>query len=339
MNTMSNMPAEQQPSDSPVADHVSSAPTTIMTSGAGVASTQGSTGSPAGGVHDLRGLFRAIGSFSGTKAATSIEPRSNCDVPVELLEDVPARVGGSALTVSGFVDGIQSSLVVTHRQHRPVHLNYTAAAAVDRNIRPIGIREQLELVVGEDDLDWARSLQSTVPLSVLPAADPAETERLAVMGLGGTRERLERGLVDDLLLEDAGRLVLDGSLVARPADPRLLGVVKTTRRRYLDDESVLWGLRSGWRSPLFRIPAGSQAYPADRYSCYLRLSDAAEAAWDHGLIRLEALDPELLEPLASLCMQERQHARSSDPRGDRHLRPVRMCEELLRARRPAVFSL
>lgn len=288
--------------------------------------------------HDLRTLFRAIGSFSGLKASASAEPRSRCDVPVDLLETRAVRVDGDALEVSGFVDGIQSSLVVTHREHRPVHLNYTAAGAVDRSARPIGMVERLDLVVGERDLEWARSLGSTVPISVLADADPAETERFAVAGLAGAREQLERLLVDQLLTRP-GRLVLDGSLLARPNDPRLVGVVKTTRRRYLEDESVLWGLAAGWRSPAFRIPAGSQSYPSDRYSCYLRLFDASNGAWDHGLIRLETLEQDLLGPLAVLCLQERQHVRSGDPRGDRHLRPVRLCEEILRARRPAVFTL
>jgi hypothetical protein len=288
--------------------------------------------------HDLRNLFRAIGSFTGAKGATSAEPRTKCETPVELLESTAKLVTGDPLEVTGFVDGVQSSLVVTHREHRPVHLNYTGAAAVNRAAKPVGMIERLELLVGERDLDWARSLGTTVPLVVLPDAEPAETERLAVAGLGGTREQLERQLVDELL-KGEGRLVLDGSLVARPMDNRLFGVIKTTRKKYLEDESVLWRLPAGWRSPIFRIPSGTQSYAADRYSCYLRLVDASYGAWDYGLVRLEALDPADLESLASLCMQERQNTRSKDPRGDRHLRPVRLCEDFLRARRPSVFSL
>lgn len=290
-------------------------------------------------VHDLRGLIRAIGKFSGSKAATSLEPRSTSDVPVELIEKASRSITGEPLPVTGFVDGIQSSLVLTHRDHRPVHLNYTAAASIDRAARPVAIREQLELVVGARDQEWASSLRTTVPIVVLPEVDPAETERLAVASLAGNREQLERKLVDQLLGEQGGCLVLDGSLVARPADVRLTGVVKTTQRRYLDDESVLWNLPAGWRSPIFRIPAGSQAYPADRYSCYVRLYDASNAAWNHALIRLETLDKELIDPLAALCMQVRQHTRSTDPRGDRHLQPIHLCEELLRARRPAIFRI
>jgi hypothetical protein len=289
-------------------------------------------------VHDLRRLFRSIGSFSGEHGATSVQARSQCDMPVEMLEDAPVRVTGSPLDVAGFVDGIQSSLVLTHREHRPVHLNYTAAAAVDVMLRPLGVQERLEMVVGERDLEWARGLDCTVPLTVVADADPAETQRLAVQGLGGSREQLERALVAQLLAQ-SGFLVLDGSLVARPVDARLVGVVKTTNRRYLPDESLLYGMQAGWRSPAFRIPAGSQAYPSDRFSCYVRLFDATSRAWDFGLVRVEALDSDVLQGLSALCLQQRQGARNNDPRGDRHLRPVRACEELLRARRPAVFSL
>lgn len=288
--------------------------------------------------HDLRGLFRAIGSVDITRGSTSVEPRTGCDVPVEVLEGGPVRLSGEPLTVDGYVDGVQASLVLTHREHRPVHLNYTASAAVDRHSRPLAVRERLDLVVGERDLEWARTLDCTVPITVLPDSDPGETQRLAVEGLAGSRERLERALVDELLGR-GNSLLLDGSLVARPADPRLVGVVKTTRRRYLPDETMLYDLRAGWRSPAFRIPAGSNAYPADRYSCYVRLFDASARAWDHGLIRIEALDPSVLQPLGVLTMELRQPGRNDDPRGDRHLLPIRRCEELLRARRPAVFDL
>jgi hypothetical protein len=132
--------------------------------------------------------------------------------------------------------------------------------------------------------------------------------------------------------------VVDGSLVARPIRDRVVGVVKTTNRRYLPDESVLWGLPAGWRSPRFKIPEGSQNVGAPRYSCYLRLHDASRQAWNFGLIRLETFDLDLLEPLCALALEERQPAGSLDRRYDRHLAGVRAVEDLLRARRPSIFG-
>jgi len=270
---------------------------------------------------------------------TTPEVRLENDKPVELLDNKVAQIVADPLAVAAFVDGVQASLVLTYREHRPVYLNFTGAAAVTSDLTPVAVQERLQVVASSADQKWATSLNTSVPATFLPVDAPAEVERLAVASLAGDREHLERALIDNLVVQSDLPLVLDGSLVGRPLDDRLTGVVKTTKRRYLPDETVLYGLEAGWRSPRFRIPAGSQGVDAERYSCYLRLFDASLNAWNFGLIRLETYDEALLEPLASLCLSQRQHPRSGDARGDRHLRAVRACENLLRARRPAVYDL
>ena len=147
------------------------------------------------------------------------------------------------------------------------------------------------------------------------------------------RERCEKAVV--ARLGGGLPLVLDGDLRSRGSAEGLVSVAKTLRTRYLPDESVLVRLPHRWRSPVFRISDGASA---DRYSCYLRMLDASDQSWSFGLVRLEAFDPELLDPLAALCLSQRQGSRSGDRRFDVHLAPVRACEELLRARRPAAFS-
>lgn len=136
-----------------------------------------------------------------------------------------------------------------------------------------------------------------------------------------------------------GPLVCDGSLLARPQSPLLNGVVKSTRTKYYKDETVLYGMPQGWRSPIFRIPSGSDGCPVDRYSCYVRLHDARFHAWTHGLIRLETFDPAQLEPLAARALVERRSASSGDGRWDRHLLSVATTEKVLRSRRPDVFDI
>ena len=290
--------------------------------------------------HDLRSLFQAVGRFTGQRGPmTTPEIRPETDKPVTLLDDSTSPITAGQLDVSAFVDGVQASLVLTYREHRPVFLNFTGAAALTPDLKPVGVLEQLQIVASSSDEEWTRALNSSVPVEFLQADAPFDVERLAVASLAGDRERLERSLIGDLVKTSDLPLVLDGSLVGRPVDSRLTGVVKTTNRRYLKDESVLYGLRAGWRSPRFVIPSGSQGVDADRYSCYLRLFDASTQAWNFGLIRLETFEEEMLEPLAALCLNQRQNSRSGDARGDRHLLAVRACENFLRARRPAVYNL
>lgn len=292
------------------------------------------------GPYDLKKFFRAIGQFSGVRAsASTLSEREEPDTPAELLDGAPSEVVSAAMPVSGFVDGVQASLVVCHREHRPVYLSYTAAGCVDPQGRPLGLRERLVVVCSVLDREWVDALDSDIPVEELALSAPPDVERAALTALAGDRESLERALVDDLLAQGTGLLVLDGSLTARPHDSRLVGVVKSMRRKYLADESCLYGLKPGWRSPRFKIASESAGSSADRYSCYLRLFDASDAAWNFGLVRLESYDAAQLDPLCALALQQRQGGGSSDARYDRHLRSVRECEEFLRARRPQVFTL
>lgn len=287
--------------------------------------------------YDLNDLFRAIGRFRLERALTSTPAdRTEIDTPVEMLDDTVSKITAQALVPAGFVDGVQASLCLTHREHRPVYLNYVAAGCVGAGAEVVGVRERLSLVCSSMDREWVDKLATPFIVDELAVTSPPDIERTAVQLLGGTRETLERALVDDLVSAGSTPLVLDGSLVGRPPIRQLLGVVKTTNRRYLADESCLFGLAPGWRSPRFKITTPGSP---ERFSCYLRLFEASDRHWNFGLIRLEAFDPELLDPLAALALNERQHPAAGDPRFDRHLTSVRACEEVLRARRPTVFNL
>ena len=295
---------------------------------------------PNSSTYDLRSLFKAIGRFGAVRALdVSPTERPVVDVVVEMLDTEPAKVTAAPLAVEGFVDGIQATLCVTHREQRPVYLFYVAAAALGPRAVPVGVREQLSLVSAEADQEWAEGISMGIPLEVLVDTTPPELERAAHRLVGSTRDALERSLVTDLLAQGRGPLVLDGSLVGRDVDRNLVGVIKSTQRQWLPDESGLWRLEEGWRSERFKIPAGTSGMGVDRYSCYVQMVNKERGAWNLGLIRLEAFNPDLLDPLAALCLNERQGSRSGDMRWDRHLASVRTVEEFLRARRPSVFSL
>jgi hypothetical protein len=278
-----------------------------------------------------------LAATGALKAAPAERPE--VENPVELLDTNASQVIADPLPVSGFVDGVQSAAAVTWREHRPVYLTYVAAAAVGAKGVPLGIEERLEVLCAEPDTGWVLEAAHTIPVRVLEGATPAEVEGAAFNRLGARREELERLLITELTSSaSCGSLILDGQLVARPHDPRLFGVVKTTRKRYLQDESVLWNLPEGWRSPRFSIAAGTGGPSPQRYSCYLRLFDARSRGWDFGLLRLESYDPDLLDALAARCLVERQGSGARDARWDRHLGGVRQVENFLRARRPAVFA-
>lgn len=288
--------------------------------------------------YDLRALFKAIGQFRAYRGLdSSPTERERADAPVEMIESRPSKVEDVPLVVAGFLDGIQATLCVTHREQRPVYLYYVASAVLGDKAVVEGVREHLGLVCSDKDRVWAESISAGVPVETLSEDTPPELERAASRLISLARDGLERALIEDLLDQDCGRIVLDGSLMGRRDDERLVGVIKTTSRQWLEDESVLWGLKEGWRSPVFKI-IGRGDTP-NRYSCYVQMTDKSASAWNTGLIRLEAFDPELLGPLAARCLSERQGQLSKDPRWDRHLGSVRVVEEFLRARRPAVFSL
>jgi len=291
------------------------------------------------GVVDLREFFHAVGIFSPSRALTEAPAiRTECDVPVGMLDTDPAEIVCAPIEVEGFIDGVQAALCVTYRGHRPVYLTYVAAGVGSADGRLLAVKERLEVLHSQLDSEWVGTIASGIRTVELAETRPDELASAAIAVLGGERETMERSLIEDVVDVRNANLVVDGSLVGRPVRRQLLGVVKTTMRRYLADESVLWGLPTGWRSPRFVIPSGSQGVRAPRYSCYLRLHDASRQAWNFGLVRLETFDLDLLEPLAALALAERQPAGSHDRRYDRHLSGVRATEDLLRARRPSVFG-
>jgi hypothetical protein len=256
-----------------------------------------------------------------------------------MLDSEISEITAKALSIAGVVDGIQASLCVTYRSHRPVYLSYVAAGCVGESAQLLKVKERLNIVCSSLDREWVDSLNSSIPVVEITAPHPYDIELQAGKALGGDRENLERALIEELVDDAVLPLIVDGSLVGRPLRPELFGVIKTVDSQYILDESVLFGMPAGWRSPRFRIPAGSQGVGIDRYSCYLRLFPADDKSWKFGLIRLESFSPDTLDTLAARALLERQHGGTGDARWDRHLTSVRACEEVLRAHRPQVYGL
>lgn len=268
--------------------------------------------------------------------------RTQTSTEVELLEEEPHLVDAQALTVDAFVDGTQAVLTLTYHESRPLRLAHIAAGASvgfdTASPDLVGLVEKVTLVASEADREWleGKDTLQKVPVHFVPATTPPEVESATTEWISSTRDNAERQLAKMLLSQGANLVALDGHLLNRPNDPRLFGVVKSIQTRYLPDESVLWTLKQGWRSPIFKIPAPNPDLPS-RFSCYVRLQSVASAPWSHGLIRVESFDLDRLPALAATVLTFRQDSSSSDPRWDRHLHPVRVTEQLLRSRRPAFF--
>lgn len=286
---------------------------------------------------DLRPFLRAMGG-APTRGALDVPEREEPEIPAELLDTSASKVSAAPITEAFFVDGIQSNSVLTYRTHRPVTLVAAAAGGVDAKMNPRHVVENFEVLCAREDFDWVMDKHCPVPVRVVSESlEPTEVERATSADLKNARDGLEILLTAELLA-DAGpneRVLVDGHLANRPADPRLGGVIKSTDTRLLTDESVLWGLPEGWRSPRFVMPANHGGRSEQRYSCYVRMRPAGDRPWGFGLIRVEAYDPEQLDELAATAMAFRQPSGTHDARGDRHLAPIALVEKWLRSRRPA----
>ena len=286
--------------------------------------------------YNLRNLFRAVGSFAGGDPASTTLERTEASAEVSLLDAGCAQVTAEPVEVRGWVDGVQSRVVLRYFAHRPVSLCYVAAGAVDSAGQLVHIDETLTLICSEADLDSVAELAATVgenplPVTMVSSTDPLETQVLSAAVVDDMRNSAESEVVRHLCDTGVTPLVVDGDLRARRAVSDMIGVAKTHRTRYLPDESVLWGLPAGWRSPRFTIDAGGNR---PRTSAYLRLHDAAARAWDFGLVRVECWDPDLVDAACATVLANRQPPGVSDSRWDRHLGPVAWCEQALRDHRP-----
>lgn len=286
--------------------------------------------------YDLRSLFRAVGSFAGGDPASTTLERTEAAAEVSLIDAGCSEVTAEPVEVRGWVDGVQSRVVLRYFAHRPVSLAYVAAGAVDSAGALVHIDETLTLICAETDLDDVAELAATVgenplPVRVVASTDPLEAQLLSAAVVDEMRNVAESDVVRHLCTAGVTPLVVDGDLRARRLEAKMIGVAKTHRTRYLSDESVLWGLPVGWRSPRFTIDAGGNR---PRTSAYLRLHDASARAWDFGLVRVECWDPDLIDAACAAVFANRQPPGVTDSRWDRHLGPVAWCEQALRDHRP-----
>lgn len=286
--------------------------------------------------YDLRPLLERFGGDLTAGVTTAPADRDEVSVEVVMRDETPSRVTAEPGAVAAYIDGIQAAVTLCWSHSRPVCLQYAGAGA-GLNGALLATREELRIACGVDDEEWVREAAGEIPVVVVAGDTPTEVMRSVADALGGLRERLERDLCSHMLeSSDQGLIVCDGSVVGRPKDDRIVGVVKTTATRYLADESQLWSLGAGWRSARFTIPAGRDM-PVARHSAYVRLHDARRRGWDFGLIRVETFELDAIDAVCAMALSDIQDGSWNDNRWDRHLRSVRTVEDLMRSRRPPIF--
>ncbi len=264
------------------------------------------------------------------------------------VTDGPAHIaGGERLPISGWCDGIQSTLKLGYTDCLPLVAAYTAAGAADGRTPTslVGLVEHIGLYTalghpGADDIADTTGL----PVEYVDFPDLSALPTIIADRIGSVRAAAEHTLITRLTETKPGHnWVVDGSLAHTGADTGLIGVVKTHGVRYLDDETDLYRLPAGWRSSVFTFthPRRTEEDTAPTvFSAYVRLHHRPDSAWDAGLIRVETIDPDLLDAACATVTAAAQPAtaHTTDRRWDRHLDPIARCEDLLRSRRPIIFG-
>jgi hypothetical protein len=236
------------------------------------------------------------------------------------------------LPVIGFADGVQTEFLLHHQEHRPVSLVWVAAGAVDNGAMLLEFRQRLELVASAADGATLAGLSKVgrgLPFHLLEELTPWGVTVATQHLVDGWRRELEQDVIANTPIPEGRHLIVDGSIRRHTRDA-LVGVIKSVDTQYLADESALPD-RAGWRSPVFSLPATTTA-ERDVVSCYLRLHHApGSTSWAHGLIRIEAHDPETLDAACALALRHRQTPGSGDPRWATHLEGMHRAEEVLKA--------
>jgi hypothetical protein len=290
------------------------------------------------GVLDLDEVLAAIGTIA---PATPVPPARIGTGPT-----VPRAVAGRARPVPDgprapspvYVDGIEHDKLLRHHHWRPILLAYTAAGAVHQSGRPVraAMADAHLLVASQVDLDWLADRLPPGPLELigLDDAHPDQLQAAARTAIGARRHQHETRIVDQLLTGHNGTVIVDGPLTDYQGD-RLGGVVKTHGTAVLDDMFFEYDLPVGHMIGPFELAQAGTT----RWAAMVRLASNRTGTPTSGLVRIEAFDPALIEPLAATCMDARQQPGSLDPRADRHLAPIAACERELRRWLPTLYGL
>ena len=180
------------------------------------------------------------------------------------------------------------------------------------------------------------------------ALSTAKDQRLAV-----AQELIKRWR--ESVADDNAFLVVDGTLMnLRDAESerRCVGISKSFTARYFDVpvHNRIMQMRANERSWVFRFhdPAGDDDQrlgARDRLSWYLRLRDKTQADPEFGLIRVEVSKAyadeasSFADQFSKWLLSDRLPTAYPSPRWDKHLYPIRACENYLSSIMPSLATI
>ncbi|MDA8047544.1 MAG: hypothetical protein M0Z30_20315 [Actinomycetota bacterium] len=283
----------------------------------------------------LREVYRSLPALVGHRPRTGSQLRHHARIVDRRIR----RVTTAPVTVAGLIDGVQARALLRYINRRPVTLEFAAAGCYRGGTRLDTICTRLVMSCSWLDEGRVRPHVDKMPLVVLDEVFPEDLEAVQAAVVDRMRRHVEHLAWTHAPCPTGSVLIIDGDLSRAPVDcDHLVGVVKQPGVQYWDEEG-LPDLPHGHLGPILELPARRRD-ERTRFSSQLRLVPAgADAPWDLGLVRLEAFDPELLEPLAAACLAGAQNRQSGDPRWAVQIAPMRYAEESLKAMIPAYFTL
>lgn len=191
-----------------------------------------------------------------------------------------------------------------------------------------------------------------------PGGDYYELRRRALRKSKDLRLKVENDVITkwrETSEPRSGFLVVDGTLMNfRDEDnvERCLGVSKSFGSRYFSssDHNRILRMEAGHRSWTFRFHDPTDAGdarlgPRERVSWYLRLRGRPSADPEFGLIRVEVsrrhlkIASALADSLSACLLAERLPTAYPAPRWDKHLYPIKVCEDYLASVMPTASTI
>lgn len=250
---------------------------------------------------------------------------------------------------AAFLDGTQRSEPFDHVCGAPLVLGTVAAVVRERRFRRMvtwrgGPRVDRRVfaprgILGESLWGELASLGLNPADTTAGTTEPEHPHAVALRArelVQNDREALERGLAEQWIEHETRPLFVDGGLrgsevVAK--SPNAAGIVKSHRTLYAAGAglNVIFALRAGWRTSVFRVDTGRRA-PV--LSWYLRLRDAGGRDPFFGLVRVEigaTDDLARADEVSRWILAEVSPLALPDARWHNLVYPIRDCEEFLAA--------
>lgn len=302
-------------------------------------------------------------------------PLESCDQPHVVPYEYPADCGESEFAF--FEDGRQRTIQIGHIPTEygsnvlmiPVHYFIVAAVILQRNERQLSVwqhprmREGIfvarSLVPDQQRLEEFEKAGLDIVDTAVLGGDYYDMRRRALRIAKDLRLEVEQELISEwrkASLDASPFLVVDGTLMNMREEEnvqRCVGVSKSFGSRYFDvsTHNRILRLKEGERSWTFQFHDKDDATDdrrkgqRERVSWYLRLRDKTNGEPEFGLVRVEMAkeysdrSTEFANRFSKSLMSDRLPTSYPAPRWDKHLYPIRACENYLSSVMPSISTI